>query len=119
MSKYCKVCGLLFDEEKCPKCGRKSECSAGPDDLCFLTEQEAVWSDMLADVLKQENIPFIPKKVLGAGLAIKTGPMRERVRFFVFFRDLPEATALLKALFSPSGEEGDENGGEVGEPAGR
>ncbi|MBO4230032.1 MAG: hypothetical protein J5938_06760 [Clostridia bacterium] len=104
MEQYCEVCGRVFDEKRCPKCGRKSVRSVTPDDLCFLTEQEVLWSDMLADVLKQEGIPFTQKKVLGAGLAIKTGPMRERVRFFVFYRQLPEASAIVEELFSQAEE---------------
>ena len=105
MPLYCEVCCLPFEGNKCPKCGRKTERTVQPDDLCFLTEREDFWSEMLADVLKQENIPFTQKKVLGAGLAIKTGPMRERVRFFVFYRQLPEAQGVVDSLFSPAEED--------------
>ena len=108
MSVYCQKCCLIFDGERCPRCGKKSVRAAEPDALCFLTEKEEIWSEMLADVLTQQNIPFIRKNVLGAGLAITTGPMRERVRFYVFCKHLPEASEIVEALFSA--EEGDGGG---------
>ena len=114
MIRYCKRCCLTFDGERCPKCGKKSSTSPEPDDLCFLTETEQLWSTMLADMLTQQEIPFIRKNVLGAGLALTTGLMRERVRFFVFFRHLDEAQSVVDAFTSadedtPGGPD-DENG---------
>ena len=108
MSRYCDICMLAFDGEVCPVCGRKSDRQAKPDDLCFLVEKEQLWSGMLADVLEQHKIHFIQKNVLGAGLAAKIGQVRERVRFYVFFEQLPEATDIVNKLFS-SPFEGDGN----------
>lgn len=105
MTWYCDVCCLSFDSKRCPVCGRKNTRQPEPDDLFFLTEQEQLWSDMLADVLTQRSIPFVRKNVLGAGVAIKTGPMRERVRFYVFQRQLPEAKNVVAELFSAAGDE--------------
>lgn len=107
MTQYCNICCLPFDGEHCPVCGTKKIKPIEPGDLCFLTEKEQIWSDMLADVFNQQNIPFIQKKVLGAGLAIKTGPMRERVRFYVFYKQLSEAKSIVDELFSPLSEEDD------------
>jgi hypothetical protein len=105
MSLYCNTCCLPIDGERCPVCGRISDRQIEPDDQCFLTEKEQLWSGMLSDVLKQHNIPFVQKNVLGAGLAIKTGTMRERVRFFVLYRHLTEAKDIVDELFNSMCEE--------------
>ena len=106
--RYCPRCCLPFDADRCPVCGKKSERDAAPDDLCFLTEQGQIWSGMLADVLTQEKIPFLQKNVLGAGITTRIGPMLERVRFYVFYKQLAEARDIVEGLFS-SGEESDES----------
>ena len=100
MSTYCKSCKLPFEGERCPVCGRKSKWEIKPDDVCFLVEKEQIWSGMLADVLKQENIPYVTKNVLGAGLAIKVGYMNERVRFYVMYQHLEKAREITEELFS-------------------
>ena len=109
MPKYCSVCFLPFEGAQCPVCGRKSARQTGPDDLCFLTEKEAIWSGMLADALGQRGIPFLQKNRLGAGLAIKIGPMRERTRFYVRYAQLGEAKETVDALFPAEEDAEDED----------
>lgn len=69
-------------------------------ELCFLTEQGPVWAGMLADVLQQHKIPFLRESSLGAGLALKMGPLTEMVRFFVPAAHFTAASALVEELFS-------------------
>ena len=97
---YCDNCYITFEGKRCPVCGKKSDRGPLPDDPCFLVEKEQIWGEMLADVLEQSGIPFMKKNVLGAGLALKTGPMRERVRFYVLNGQLPEASEIVEGLFS-------------------
>ena len=87
-----------------PYAGEKTP-SIGPNDLCFLTEKEQLWSGMLADVLNQQKIPFVQKNVFGAGMAMKIGLMNERIRFYVFYGHLAEAKIIVDELFSPLSEE--------------
>lgn len=68
--------------------------------MCFLTEKDAVWAGMLADVLKQHGIPFVKESSLGAGLAIKTGSLGETIRFFVPAFRLAAARELVDELFA-------------------
>ena len=105
MTQYCNRCCLPFDGECCPVCGRKNAKQIGPNDLCFLTEKEQLWSGMLADVLNQQKIPFVQKNVFGAGMAMKIGLMNERIRFYVFYGHLAEAKIIVDELFSPLSEE--------------
>ncbi len=107
MAKYCSKCCLSFDTERCPVCKRKSVRDTEPDDLCFLTEKEQIWSGMLADVLKQKNIPFTQKSTMGAGMALRAGPLFETVRFYVFYAHLEKAKEIVDELFSSSTEEND------------
>ena len=104
MAWYCDTCRLPFNGECCPVCGKKNARCAEPEDLCFLTEKDTLFGGMLEDVLKRRNIPFVRKNVLGAGIAVKTGTLRERFRFYVFFKHLPEAKKAVEELFSSSDE---------------
>ena len=73
---------------------------SGTDDFCLLAEKEQPWSDVLADVLKQNNIPFLKKGNMGAGLSIKVGPLLERFQFYVPKSCLQEAQSVVDELFS-------------------
>ena len=105
---YCERCGILFEGNRCPVCGNQNVRPPKPCDLCFLTEQETMWAEMLEDVLKQNGIPCLTKNVLGAGLALKVGPMLERVRFYIPYFHLQNAKDIVDELFSAP-QEGDEN----------
>lgn len=75
------------------------------DALCFLTEKDLLWGGMLADVLKQNKIPFLTKARLGAGMALKVGPAMERVLFYVPCSHLEQAKRLVDALFAGDSHE--------------
>lgn len=72
--------------------------------MCFLTEKSPIWAGMLADVLRQHDIPFVKESSLGAGLAIKTGSLAETLRFFVPAARLAEAEELVEELFAEKSE---------------
>ena len=67
--------------------------------MCFLTEKDSVWAGMLADVLKQHGIPFVKESSMGAGLAIRTGALLEKIRFFVPAACVTAAKELVDELF--------------------
>ena len=69
-------------------------------ELCFLTEQDYASSGILEDVLKQDGIPYLRKDVMGAGMAVKVGPMLDRGRFYVMYEKLPDARAVVEELFT-------------------
>ena len=70
----------------------------------FICEQEALWADMLAQVLHDNGIEFNRQPVLGAGMSIKTGTMLERFRFFVPQAKEEQAKELVLALFGGEAE---------------
>ena len=84
-----------------PKAARATE---RPEEMYYLTEQSPMWAGMLADVLQQHGVPFFKESSLGAGLAIKTGGLSERIRFFVPQSYLMDAKNLVEELFSQGTE---------------
>jgi len=96
---YCEECRVLFEGARCPVCGSRRIRAPEPDDLCLLTEKEQLWSDVLRDVLTQHEIPFLTEGVMGAGLALRVGPMLERVRFYVPYSHLERAGEIAAELF--------------------
>ena len=101
---YCERCSQIVEEDRCPTCGSANLREPKAKDPCFLTEQDFVSTGILEDVLGQNGIPYLRKNVLGAGLAIKVGPMLDRGRFFVPYELLPKAQELVEDLFLPADE---------------
>ena len=67
----------------------------------FLSQKEAMWAQMLIQVLKDNNVPYTAIPVHGAGLTIKTG-MRESLNIFVPKEAKEKAQELMEALFPES-----------------
>lgn len=97
---YCPNCNVLMKSTHCPICGSKDIREPHADDYCFLAEKELIWAGALADILKQNEIPYVTRNVLGAGLAARVGPAQERTRFYVPFADHATAQALEQEFFN-------------------
>lgn len=96
---YCENCKMTFEGGRCPACGSKNVRSALPEDICFLTETDPMFGGMLQDVLEQNRIPVFKNSALGAGMALRVGPMFDRIRFYVPCENLPAAMELVEELF--------------------
>ena len=94
-----KLKNLLADRKNCGS-PREQEGAC-----CFLTEKEPMWGEMLADVLKQNDVPFVIEKALGGGLSDRVGPLLERYSFYVPPAYLEQAKGLAEELFSAENEE--------------
>ena len=97
---YCEKCNRVFEGDRCPACKKSRVREPEPKDPCFLTEQDYLSSGILEDLLKQNGIPALKKDVMGAGMAIRVGPMLEYSRFYVPFEHLEAAKAIVDDLFS-------------------
>ena len=106
---YCEKCNRIIEGDRCPVCRKSRIREPEPKDPCFLCEQDYISSGILEDLLKQNSIPFLKKDVMGAGMAIKVGPMLERSRFYVPYELLESAETVLDDLLAPAD-------GEAGEP---
>lgn len=71
------------------------------DNYTLLTEKDAMWAEMLLQVLRDHDIPCAGVPVYGAGLTIKTGAW-ERLRVFVAKENESAAKELMNVLFSPA-----------------
>ena len=97
---YCENCMRIIEEERCPVCGNKRIRMPEPTDPCFLTELDYVSSGILEDLLQQNGIPFLKRNVMGAGMAIRVGPMLDRSRFYIPCDRFGEAETLAAELSS-------------------
>lgn len=97
---YCANCNALVSGERCPICGSRRVREPEPGDYCYLTEKETIWAGAFGDILTQNEIPFVTKNVLGAGLAAKMGPALERTRFYVPYSQYGSAQELEREFFS-------------------
>ena len=87
---YCEKCKKLISQSICPICGNKNIRIPEERDICFLVEKDHIWSGMLEDVLKQNNIPVF----------VQAGALFERIRFYVPFLYLEAANTIVNELFS-------------------
>ena len=97
---YCEKCKRIIQEERCPFCKRSIVREPVAEDLCLVTELDYISSGILEDVLRQNGIHFLKKGVMGAGMAIKVGPMLERSRFYVTYDLLEKASSVADELFA-------------------
>ena len=101
---YCEKCRRIIQEDQCPFCKKSIVREPDPEDLCLLTELDYISSGILEDLLKQNNIPYLKKDVMGAGMAIRVGPMFEMSRFYVSYDQLGGAQEVIGNLFPPADE---------------
>jgi len=99
---YCAKCKRLFENERCPICGNRKVIHPAPEDICYLTEVDSIWSGMLAESLKQNEIPALYNSTIGAGMAMRAGSMFERVIFYVRFEHLSKGNEIVNELFHAS-----------------
>lgn len=103
VERYCPSCHILVHNVRCTRCGRRWLEKPRPEDYCFLTEKDALWAGVLEDCLGKNNIPYLTRNSLGAGLTAKIGSMQERMTFFVQYEFYSQAERLEEELFSSEG----------------
>ncbi|MCR5460779.1 MAG: hypothetical protein K6F51_12875 [Acetatifactor sp.] len=64
----------------------------------LLTEKETMWAEMLGQVLKDNDVPYVAIPVNGTGLSLKTG-LQDRLRIYVPADKKRQADSLLNELF--------------------
>ena len=97
---YCEKCSRIIEVDRCPFCKSRKVRKPEAKDPCYLTEQDYISSGILEDLLRQNHIRYLKKGVMGAGMAVKVGPMLERTRFYVPFEQLGSAMDIMEDLFS-------------------
>ena len=107
---YCPECKRLYDEaERCPVCGKRRGREPMDEDPCYLTENNAIWSEALSDLLRDNDIAFQKISNQGAAMAMFTGLYTETFDFYVPYAQYETAKELTEAFFAPQdGEETEE-----------
>lgn len=96
---FCSNCNLIVHGTECPACGSRDIRALQPEDYCYLTEKETIWAGMLSDIFMQNDVPFITRNTLGAGLSAKLGSAMERTRFYIPYAYYAQARSLEMELF--------------------
>ena len=103
---YCPECKRLYDEaEKCPVCGKRKGREPQSQDLCFLMSTNAIWVEMISDLLTDNKIPFQKVSAQGTAMAMLTGLYTETFDFYIPFEKYDEAKELTDAFFAQNAEE--------------
>ena len=74
-------------------------------DFILLTEKEAMWAEMLMEVLRDNGVTCTAVPTVGAGFSLRTGTP-ERLRVFVPAEQRDRAAELLEELF-PAEKDGE------------
>lgn len=89
---YCEKC-MRFAQE-C-ECGGKKYREIKENDPVFLTMKDALTSSQIEPILTENNIPYLKTGRLGAGLALRIGPLFETYTFFVPLGAYEKAKELI------------------------
>ena len=65
----------------------------------LLVEKDAIWADILMQVLKENGIPCTAFPVYGAGVVLRAG-VQERMKLFVPADQKQQAAAIMEDLFA-------------------
>lgn len=101
---YCANCCRLWEEDVCPECGKTPLYAPHPRDFCLLLEKEAMWAQMLQEVLRDQGIPCVHKPMMGAAMAMSVGGALERYQLYVPYENLLEAKIIAEQLFDAPAE---------------
>ena len=106
MMKYCENCQRVFEEtQRCPECGKQGSREVQPNDSCFLVSVGQIWADMILDVFKRNDIPFLKQGRMGAGMAMITGIPLETYSIFVPYAYYDKAREIADSIFPEDGAE--------------
>ncbi|MHB1153101.1 MAG: hypothetical protein ACYCWE_04950 [Eubacteriales bacterium] len=97
---YCNKCKMMFDNNFCPTCKLKAINEPKADDFVFLVEKDAITSDIIEGVFKDNNIIYIKKGNRGAAFSIIAGPLFENFKFYVPYDKYNYANELINAYFT-------------------
>ena len=69
--------------------------------MAMSSELDALNASVLESLLKEANVPYIARPMMGAGISAALGVTLEKFVFFVAYRDYARAQEQLEALLAP------------------
>ncbi len=100
---YCEKCHTLCEVGSCSDCGNATR-EVKDEDFCFLAETEELSAKMLADALRQENIPVVSVPQKGAGFSLVVIFTKDTYKIFVPFDRLAQAQQIYSEMFGADDE---------------
>ena len=119
---YCTNCHRVTPEraESCPYCDKFDRLRPAEEaDECRLTELDALNASVMESLLKEANVPYIARPMMGAGISAALGVTLEKFVFFVAYRDYARAQEQLEALLAPDDHAADADFADEDEESGR
>lgn len=104
---YCESCMRIVPETECPDCKNKK--TKGSED--------AILAASIDDILTENDIPFLKKGLIGAGITARIGFTKEIYEFYVPYNALNKTKELLYNFFDE--EEREKIRGESNAPGDR
>lgn len=97
---YCENCMRLIAEPVCPRCRNRKLREPEAGDFCMVADIPYLQAEMLKEVYRDNDVPYVDRSVLGAGLTAELGRNVDRVRLYVPYDRLPLAQELFDAFFN-------------------
>lgn len=97
--KYCLDCYHLCENQQCSNCNSRNVRDVLDDDYCFLVEKSALYIETVKEYLEKYNIPYISQGSMGAGMALKVGPMLEMFSIYVPYKYYHDALKIIEFMF--------------------
>jgi len=95
--RYCSKCGKLSQQEKCPKCGKKTR-EIKENEPVLLAGLDVLRAAMLEPLLKEAGIPYSRMGTVGAAFAMSGGMTLEEIRIYVPFSAYDQARELWEMI---------------------
>ena len=99
---YCTNCHRVTPErtENCPYCNKFDRLRPAEEaDECRLTELDALNASVMESLLKEANVPYIARPMMGAGISAALGVTLEKFVFFVVPRCSPSLHPQASAVW--------------------
>jgi hypothetical protein len=95
----------LVSENACPNCGNEKIKKAQNNDPVYIITKDAIMAASIEDILNENDIPFLKKGLVGAGITSRIGFTKEIYEFFVPYSAYGKAKELLYNFFDKEGKE--------------
>lgn len=91
---FCEGCNLAFNENRCPKCGRKKVRAVTDEDFCLVGRVDRLFGENLKEQLKGENIDCVLMPY-GSGVSSKFALPLNDCLLYVRYKNIEKVRTLL------------------------
>ena len=92
---FCESCNLAFENERCPKCGRKNLRAVTGEDFCLVAQVDRIFGDSLKENLQNDKIECVLMPY-GTGVRSKFALPLESYLLYVRYKNLERVRQIVK-----------------------